>query len=68
MDTYSWMRQFADSWMLLAMTLFFLGVVVWAFRPGSRKTHQDTSNIPFRNDNTSPCDSDENRTKIGTPQ
>ena len=50
MDTYSWMRQFADSWMLLAMTLFFLGVIVWAFRPGSSKTHSDTANIPFRNE------------------
>ncbi len=57
METYSWMRQFADSWMLLAMTLFFLGVILWAFRPGSRKTHQDTSNIPFRNE-TSASDND----------
>ena len=50
MDTYSLMRQFADSWMLLAMTLFFLGVVFWAFRPGSRQTHRETANIPFRNE------------------
>ncbi|MGC1506250.1 MAG: cbb3-type cytochrome c oxidase subunit 3 [Sulfitobacter sp.] len=53
METYSWMRQFADSWMLLAMTLFFLGVILWAFRPGSKATHSDTANIPFRNE-TSP--------------
>lgn len=52
MDTYSLMRQFADSWMLLAMTTFFLGVVLWAFRPGSKETHQETANIPFRNDTT----------------
>ncbi|MDG1170634.1 MAG: cbb3-type cytochrome c oxidase subunit 3 [Sulfitobacter sp.] len=52
MDTYSLMREFADSWMLLAMTCFFLGVVVWAFRPGSKDTHRDTANIPFRNDST----------------
>jgi len=68
METYSWMRQFADSWMLLAMTLFFLGVILWAIRPGSRKTHQDTSNIPFRNDTTSARDSGDDSTKIGTPQ
>jgi cytochrome c oxidase cbb3-type subunit 4 len=48
MDTYSLMREFADSWMLLAMTCFFLGVVVWAFRPGSKDTHRDTANNPFR--------------------
>ena len=50
METYTWMREFADSWMLLAMTLFFLGVILWAFRPGARKTHEDIANIPFRND------------------
>jgi cytochrome c oxidase cbb3-type subunit 4 len=65
MDTYSWMRQFADSWMLLAMTLFFLGVILWAFRPGSRKTHQDTSNIPFRNEISA---SDNDRSEIGGAQ
>ncbi|MQW35964.1 CcoQ/FixQ family Cbb3-type cytochrome c oxidase assembly chaperone, partial [Sinorhizobium meliloti] len=27
METYTAMRHFADSWGLLAMTLFFLGVV-----------------------------------------
>ncbi len=32
------------------MVIFFLGCVFWAFRPGSRETHRDTSNIPFRNE------------------
>lgn len=50
MDTYSFMRQLADSWVLLMMTLFFLGTIVWAFRPGSRKEHNDTANIVFRNE------------------
>ena len=50
METYTWLRAFADSWMLLLMTLFFIGVVLWAFRPGSRKTHDDVANSIFRND------------------
>jgi cytochrome c oxidase cbb3-type subunit IV len=50
MDTYSFLRQLADSWFLLAMTLGFLGLCLWAFRPGSRKTHQDVANSIFRND------------------
>ena len=50
MDTYTLLRHFADSWMLLAMTLFFLGVVLFAFRPGSRATHEDSGLIPLRND------------------
>ena len=54
METYTWMREFADSWMLLAMTLFFLGVILWAFRPGSRATHRDTAMIPLRNDRAAP--------------
>ena len=50
MDTYSFLRQLADSWVLLAMTMFFLGVIVWAFRPGSAKVHAETASIPFRNE------------------
>jgi cytochrome c oxidase cbb3-type subunit 4 len=50
METYSLLRQFADSWMLLLLFLFFIGVIVWAFRPGSNKTHRDTASIPFRNE------------------
>ena len=50
MDTYSILREIADSWVLLGMCLFFVGVLVWAFRPGSRKIHDDSADIPFRND------------------
>ncbi|EBA03100.1 Cbb3-type cytochrome c oxidase CcoQ subunit [Rhodobacterales bacterium HTCC2150] len=50
MSTYSFLRELADSWVLLALTLFFLGTIVWAYRPGSREIHQDTADIPFRND------------------
>jgi len=50
METYTLLRTFADSWHLLFMTLFFLGVVVWAFRPGSKKVHEETSSMIFRND------------------
>lgn len=48
MDTYSILREFADSWGLLAMALFFLGVVLYTFRPGSRSVHSDAANIPLR--------------------
>ncbi len=50
METYSLLRQFADSWMLLALVLFFLGVIFWAFRPGSRAAHNDAANSIFRNE------------------
>ncbi|MCK8483628.1 cbb3-type cytochrome c oxidase subunit 3 [Aliiroseovarius sp. S2029] len=59
MDTYSLLREIADSWVLLAMFVFFLGVVAWAFRPGSRKVHDDTANIPFRHEDKPAGDRDE---------
>ncbi|MEM9583076.1 MAG: cbb3-type cytochrome c oxidase subunit 3 [Pseudomonadota bacterium] len=55
METYSFLRELADSWVLLLMTLFFLGTIVWAFRPGSRAIHDDTANIPFRNEELKPA-------------
>ncbi|QFT98413.1 Cbb3-type cytochrome oxidase component FixQ [Roseovarius sp. THAF8] len=50
MDTYSLLREFADSWMLLALFTFFIGVVLWVMRPGSRSAYQDVADIPFRNE------------------
>lgn len=49
-DTYSVLRHFADSWMLLFLFLVFVGVVFWAFRPGSREIHDDSAMVPFRNE------------------
>lgn len=50
MESYSFLRQLADSWVLVVMVLFFLGIIVWVFRPGSKKTYEDTANIPFRHE------------------
>lgn len=50
METYSLLRQFADSWMLLFLFLFFIGVVFWVFRPGASKKYEETASIPFRHE------------------
>ncbi len=50
MDTYSLMRYIADSWVMLGLFAFFIGTVIWAFRPGSTKAYADTVNIPFRHE------------------
>ncbi len=50
METYSLLRHLADSWFLLAMTLGFLGLCLWAFRPGSRSRHDEAASSIFRND------------------
>mgnify|MGYP001077758114 CR=1 FL=1 len=44
---YEAMRQFADTWGLAVMALFFVGAVVFLFRPGARKASQDAAQIPF---------------------
>jgi cytochrome c oxidase cbb3-type subunit 4 len=50
METYTAMREFADSWALAAMTVFFLGVVIFTFRPGSRKNSEEAAQIPLKDD------------------
>ena len=50
METYTWLRAFADSWALLALFAFFIGVVIWVMRPGARDTYANVADIPFRNE------------------
>ena len=50
METYTWLRAFADSWHLLFMFCFFIGVFIFILRPGSSKVHDETANSIFRND------------------
>jgi cytochrome c oxidase cbb3-type subunit 4 len=47
---YHVMRAFADSWGLLFMAAFFVGVIFFAFRPGSRATAERSSLIPLKDD------------------
>jgi cytochrome c oxidase cbb3-type subunit 4 len=51
-DMYTILTQFAHSWALLGMTLFFLAVVVWVFLPFNRSAHEDAARSIFRNDRT----------------
>ncbi|SHF03773.1 cytochrome c oxidase cbb3-type subunit 4 [Ruegeria intermedia] len=60
MEEYTILRQFADSWMLLVLFAFFIGVVIWVFRPGATKEYKDTANIPFRHQDK-PATSEEAR-------
>ena len=50
MERYSFLRHLADSWVLLVLTLIFLGVILFAFRPGSRQVPQDAAESIFRNE------------------
>ena len=50
MDTYSWMREFADSWFLIAMVAFYLAACGRVFLPSRRGANTEASEIPFRNE------------------
>ena len=56
MDTYSLLREIADSWVLLALFAIFIGVAIYAFRPGSRAVHDDAANVPFRHEDAPPAE------------
>ncbi|BDA84174.1 FixQ1 nitrogen fixation protein [Aureimonas sp. SA4125] len=49
--TYHALREFADSWALAGMTIFFVGVVLFVlFRPKARDHARDAKMIPFKED------------------
>lgn len=57
METYSVLRQFADSWGMLAMLLSFLGLIVYVLF--SRSTgHREAANSIFRNEDSPAAASD----------
>jgi len=56
MDTYTFLRELADSWVLLALFAFFVGAVIFVFRPGARKMQDDAANLPFRHEDAPPPD------------
>lgn len=48
MDIYSFLRELADSWGLLALFVIFIGVIFFTFRPGSKAIYSDPADIPLR--------------------
>ncbi|MBD9525387.1 cbb3-type cytochrome c oxidase subunit 3 [Paracoccus sp. PAR01] len=50
MEHYSFLRQLADSWVLVVLVLFFVGTILFAWRPGSRPLHRDAAESIFRNE------------------
>ncbi len=54
METYTFLRAFADSWFLIALFAFFLGTCVFAFWPTLKAARDDAASIPLR-DETAKC-------------
>ncbi|RRH93281.1 cbb3-type cytochrome c oxidase subunit 3 [Mesorhizobium tamadayense] len=47
---YNLMREFADSWVLVAMALFFVGAIAFALRPGSGKLADEAARVPLQDE------------------
>lgn len=50
METYTALRHFADSWVLLAMTLFFIGAIIFVFRPSAKSMADEAARIPLKDE------------------
>ncbi|MCY0147580.1 MULTISPECIES: cbb3-type cytochrome c oxidase subunit 3 [Hoeflea] len=50
MEIYTAMRHFADSWGLVFMFVFFLGMVLFLFRPGAKSAANEAAQIPLKED------------------
>lgn len=52
METYTFLREFADSWFLIALFAFFLGACLFAFWPSLQRDRDEAASIPMRDENT----------------
>lgn len=50
-STYELLRGLADSWGLAAMTVVFVVLCLWPFRPGARDEADKAANSIFEDDN-----------------
>ena len=61
MDTYSVLREFADSWFLIAMFGFFLTVVARALWPSHRAVQAEAAAIPMDDEHPRSADASQAR-------
>ena len=47
---YQVLRTLSDSWGLVYLVVVFIGVVIWAFRPGAKDAHEAAARIPLKKD------------------
>lgn len=48
--TYEEIRAFVGTWGLVYFVLLFLGVLVYALRPGAKRKFDEAARIPFKED------------------
>ncbi|MCY1672249.1 cbb3-type cytochrome c oxidase subunit 3 [Novosphingobium sp. SL115] len=49
-STYDLLRHLADSWGLVVMTVIFLGLSAWPFRPGARPLNHEAATSIFKDE------------------
>lgn len=47
---YSTVASFAQTWGLVYLVVLFIGVLIYAFRPGAKKKFDNAAKIPFKED------------------
>ncbi len=47
---YQSVATFAQTWGLVYMVVLFAGVLIYAFRPGAKKTFEEAAKTPLRED------------------
>lgn len=47
---YNTFRHMADSWGLVYLFVVFVGVMLFTFRPGSKKSADEAAKIPLKED------------------
>lgn len=57
-ETYTFLRQLADSWGLLGMALLFAAIAIWVFRPGASEGQREAAMQIFRNEDRPKDESD----------
>lgn len=44
------LSELARDWWVVWLSILFLGIVFWAFRPKNRKRFEDDARIPLKDD------------------
>ena len=48
--TFQDVCYFAQTWGLVYLVILFIGMLIYALRPGAKKKFEDAAQIPFKED------------------
>ncbi|MBT3306987.1 MAG: cbb3-type cytochrome c oxidase subunit 3 [Alphaproteobacteria bacterium] len=48
--TFQDVSYFAQTWGLVYLVILFIGMLIYALRPGAKKKFEDAAQIPFKED------------------